>query len=157
MTKSLSNKLFLKKQLYSFQMKEGTPVLQHLNVFNRILSDMLTLEVKLEEKYNFFLLLSSFPKSYDHLATIIMYENETVELKDVRQMLLNNEMMKKTDFTKEASGLIVKDQKWRLQSRGPKKDIKASTENSDCYYCKQPGHVKKTCSKYKEMLKKDGS
>ena len=26
-TKSLSNKLFMKKQLYSFQMKEGTPIL----------------------------------------------------------------------------------------------------------------------------------
>ena len=27
MTKSLSNKLFMKEQLYSFQMKEGTPIL----------------------------------------------------------------------------------------------------------------------------------
>ena len=32
MTKSLSNKLFMKKQLYSLRMKEGTPILQHLNV-----------------------------------------------------------------------------------------------------------------------------
>ena len=39
MTKSLSNKLFMKKQLYSFQMKQDTPILQHLNTFNRILSD----------------------------------------------------------------------------------------------------------------------
>ena len=51
MRKSLPNKLFLKKQLYSLWMKEGTPVLQHLNVFNRILSDLLALlEVKLEEE-----------------------------------------------------------------------------------------------------------
>ena len=34
MTMSLSNKLFLKKQLYNFRIKEGTPVLQHLNAFN---------------------------------------------------------------------------------------------------------------------------
>ena len=50
MTKSLSNKLSMKKQLYSFQMKEDTPILQHLNAFNRILCDLLTLEVKLEEE-----------------------------------------------------------------------------------------------------------
>ena len=37
-TKSLSNKLFLRKQFYSLRMKEGTSVLQHLNAFNRILS-----------------------------------------------------------------------------------------------------------------------
>ena len=36
MTKSLSNKLFMKKQLYSLRTKEGTPFLQHLNTFNRI-------------------------------------------------------------------------------------------------------------------------
>ena len=32
MTKSLSNKLFMKKQLYSLRMKEGTLNLQHLNI-----------------------------------------------------------------------------------------------------------------------------
>ena len=47
MTKSLSNKLFKKKQLYSLRMEEGTPILKHLNTFNRILSDLLALEVKL--------------------------------------------------------------------------------------------------------------
>jgi len=34
MTKSLSNKLFLKEQLYSLRMKEGTPVLQPFNALN---------------------------------------------------------------------------------------------------------------------------
>ena len=61
MTKSLSNKLFMKKQLYSLRMKEGTPILQHLNTFNRILSDLLALEVKLEEEDKALLLLSSLP------------------------------------------------------------------------------------------------
>ena len=64
MMKSLSNKLFIKKQLYSLRMKEGSPILQHLNAFNRILSDLLVLEVKLEEDKSL-LLLSSLPSSYD--------------------------------------------------------------------------------------------
>ena len=60
MTKSLSNKFFMKKQLYSLRMKEGTPILQHLNAFNTILSDLLALEVKLEEEEeNFFVTLFS--------------------------------------------------------------------------------------------------
>ena len=50
MMKSLSNKLFIKKQLHSLQMKKGMLILQHLNAFNRILSDLLALEVKLEEE-----------------------------------------------------------------------------------------------------------
>ena len=76
MMKSLSNKLFMKKQLYSLQMKEGTPILQHLNAFNRILSDLLALEVKLEEEDKALLLISSFSSSYDHLTTTIMYVKE---------------------------------------------------------------------------------
>ena len=85
-----------------------------------------------------------------------MYEKETLKLKDVRQMLQSNELMKKTDFTEETSRLIVKEQKGRSQSRRSKKKTKASSENFDCYYYKQPGHMKKNCFKYKKMLKKKG-
>jgi len=59
MTKSLSNKLFMKKQLYILRMKKGTHIL-HLNAFNRILSDLLALEVELEEEDKALFLLSFF-------------------------------------------------------------------------------------------------
>jgi len=65
-------------------MKEGAPILQHLNAFNRILSDLLALEVTLEED-KALLLLSSLPSSYDHLAITIIYDKKTLELEDVRQ------------------------------------------------------------------------
>ena len=79
MSKGLSSKLFMKKQLYSLRMKEGTPILQHLNAFNRILCDLLALEVKIEEEDKSLMLLSSLPSSYDHLTTTIMYDKETLE------------------------------------------------------------------------------
>ena len=55
-------------------MKKRTQSLQYLNAFNQILSDMLALEVKLEEVDKALLLLSCLPPSYDHLATTIMYK-----------------------------------------------------------------------------------
>jgi len=84
MTKSLSNKLFMKNQLYNLWMKKDTSILQHLNTFNRILSDLLALEVKLEEEDKTLMLLSSLPLSYDHLPTTIIYGKKTLELKDIR-------------------------------------------------------------------------
>jgi len=51
--------------------------------------------------------------------------------------------------------LVVKEQTGRSQSRGPNEGTKASRKNFDYYYCKQPGHIE-NCSKYKEMLKKNG-
>jgi len=35
MSKTLSNKLFLKDQLYNLRMKEGDDIMEHLNLFNR--------------------------------------------------------------------------------------------------------------------------
>ena len=117
----------MEKRSYSLQMKEGMPILQHLNAFTRILSDLLALEVKLEED-KALLLLCSLPSSYDHLATII-YDKEAIELENIWQMLQNYELMKKMDSTEEASRLIVKGQRGRSKSRRPKKDLDASSSN----------------------------
>ena len=66
-----------------------------------------------------------------------MYGKETLELEDVRQMFQNNELMKKTDSTEEASGLFIKDQRERSKSRGLKRDLDVSSSFS-CYFCKKP-------------------
>ena len=69
---------------------------------------MVAPKVKPEEEDKALLLLSSFSSSYDHLGTTIIYGKETLELEDVRQMLQNNELIKKTDSTEDASRLFVK-------------------------------------------------
>ena len=50
MTKSLSNKLYLKKQLYRLCMNEGIAVLEHLNFFSKVISELLTVDVKIDEE-----------------------------------------------------------------------------------------------------------
>ena len=61
--------------------------------------------------------------------------------------------MKKTDFTEEASGLVVKGQRGTSRSREAIKDPSVSSSNA-CYYCRKSGHIKKIYFKYKEILKK---
>jgi len=48
-TKS-SNKLYLKKQLYGLHTMEGTTVLEHLNFFNKIIRELLVVDVKIDEE-----------------------------------------------------------------------------------------------------------
>ena len=72
-TKSLSNKLYLKKQLYGLCMNEGIAVLEHLNFFNKIISKLLAVDVKIDEEDKALILLSSFPESYDHIVTTMIY------------------------------------------------------------------------------------
>ena len=70
MTKSLSNKLYLKKQLYELRMKDGTPVLEHLN-FKKAINVLLAVDVKIDEEDKA-LILISLPQSYDHIVIIML-------------------------------------------------------------------------------------
>ena len=80
MTKSLSDKLFLKKQLYGLRMKEGTPVLEHLKFFNKIISELLLVDVKIDKEDKVLILLSSLPESYDYIVTTMLDGKETLIL-----------------------------------------------------------------------------
>lgn len=40
MTKSLTNRIYLKKQLYSLRMKEGSKIAKHLNVLNTLICQL---------------------------------------------------------------------------------------------------------------------
>ena len=41
MSKSLTNKLYLKQKLYGLKMAKGSDLSQHINVFNQIISDLM--------------------------------------------------------------------------------------------------------------------
>ena len=81
--KNLSNKLYLKKQLYELRMTEGTAVLEHLNFFNKVINELLGVDVKIDKEDKALILLSSLPQSYDHIITIILYSKETLILEEV--------------------------------------------------------------------------
>jgi len=72
MTKSLFNKLYLKKQLYGLRVKEGTTVLEHLNLFNKVINELLAVDVKIDEEDKALILLSSLSESYDHIISTML-------------------------------------------------------------------------------------
>ena len=95
MIKSLSNKLYLKKQLYELRMKEGSAVLEHLNFFNKIISKLLAVDVKINKENKELIFPSSLPESYDHIVTIMFYRKKALILKKVTTTLLSNEIRKR--------------------------------------------------------------
>jgi hypothetical protein len=46
-SKSLVNKLFLQKKLYNQRMRDGDSVTKHLNAFNTVVSQLLSVEIKI--------------------------------------------------------------------------------------------------------------
>ena len=82
MSKSLTNKLYLKQWLYGLKIAEGSDLSQHINVFNQIISDLKRVDVKFEDKDK---ALNSLPTSstYENLVTTLTWGKETLELEDV--------------------------------------------------------------------------
>ncbi|KAL7168168.1 hypothetical protein ACSBR2_038582 [Camellia fascicularis] len=118
-------------------------MIDHLDGFNKILADLLNLDIEIEDedKKKALLLLNSLSDMYDHLTTTLLYGKEKISFVEVSNALVNNEYMKKdketcSDTSSEA--LIVR-------SRPRSKSTGASTDRYDltkdqCAYCHKKRH-----------------
>ena len=88
MSKSLTNKLYLKQKLYGLKMQEGSDLAQHVNVFNQIITDLAQLDVSIEDEDRAMILLCSLPFSYEHLVTTLTYRKETIKVEEITAALL---------------------------------------------------------------------
>jgi hypothetical protein len=94
MTKSVENRLYLRKKLFRFQFRAGISLSEHFNDYNKILVDLKKLDVKISDEDKALLLLNSLPDSYDHLITIVLYGKDEIKFDDVSNALTNNEYHK---------------------------------------------------------------
>ena len=62
MSKFLTNRLYMKKQLYKLKMSEETNVRDHINNFNKCITQLLSVEVKIDDEDKAIILLASLSK-----------------------------------------------------------------------------------------------
>ena len=159
MTKSVENRLYLKKKLFRFQFKQGTSMHEHLNAFNKILADLQNLDVEIDDEDKALLLLNSLPNTYEHLTTTLLYGKDEIKFNDVSNALMNNEVRKKDqDAHRESSSNALTARgrtstrksggRWksRSKSRG-KSSERRQLAKDECAYCHQKGHWIKDCPK----------
>ena len=166
MTKSIENRLYLKKKLFRFQYQQGTTMSEHLNDYNKILADLKNLDFEIDDEDNALLLLNSLPDTYEHLITTLLYGKDKIKFDDVCNALMNNEYRKKDQqvHRDSAEALVVRGRseekkfgkkgKSRSKSRGKEGEKKIPAKD-ECAFCRQKGHWKKDCPKLKNRDKKD--
>ncbi|KAH9659867.1 hypothetical protein KPL70_024018 [Citrus sinensis] len=168
MKKSLAHRLFLKKRLYTFSMREGVTIQDHIDTFNKIILDLEGVEnVKICDEDKAFFLLSSLPKSYKGFVDTMLYGRTTLTLEDVKASLSSKEIQKNSELeTSNGEGLIArtekkKDQKNKNQGKWHGKNQETADKKKKkrkCFYRRKEGHYIRDCfeKKKKESQEKSG-
>nr|GEX73138.1 retrovirus-related Pol polyprotein from transposon TNT 1-94 [Tanacetum cinerariifolium] len=146
MTKSLDDKLYLKKKLYTFYMPAGRKISEHIDEFNKIVLDLANIEVKFEDEDVALLLLTYLPTSYEHFVDTLLYGLEALTLEDVMATLNSKEIKERSkEKGDDGEGLYVRertDRRDSRQSRG-KSRSKSRGGRLKCYIFQSEDHLKK--------------
>lgn len=157
MTKSIENRLYLKKRLFRFDYKKGISMNEHLNNFNKIIADLKNLDVQIDDEDKTLLLLNSLPDTYDHLINTLLYGKKKIKYVDVSNALVNNEFRRKDKYANMDSTLealtvrcrtnnrrYTRREKSCSKSRGRSSDRRRLAKD-ECVACRQKGNWAKDC------------
>jgi len=72
-------------------MTEEVDFNQHLDEFNKIMTELTSLQVKIEEEDKTLVLLASLPSCFDNIVTTLLFGKERLEFDEVVAALLMNE------------------------------------------------------------------
>lgn len=148
MKKSLAHRLFLKKRLYIFTMKDGMSMQEHINVFTKIIIDLEGVEnTNIEDEDKAFFPMSSLPKFYEGFMNNMLYSRTSLTLEDVKASLCSKEIQRRSGDldTNLGEGLMVKAEK-RKDKNKKKNEKQSKMENEfekekmkrkKCFYCRK--------------------
>ena len=144
MTKSLTNRLYMKQRLYTIRMKEGTPVSDLLDEFNRIVIDLKNIECKVEDEDQALILLCSLPP-FEHFVDTMLYGSgrDSISIDDVKDALNSKELKKKVFENwgdNQANGLITKSRSNENGSSSNREKSRSKSRSGKCHYIKKEGH-----------------
>ncbi|KAH9651792.1 hypothetical protein KPL70_026888 [Citrus sinensis] len=107
--KSLHNKIFLKRKLYTLRMAKSTMVTDHINTLKTLFSQLITLGHNIEENERAELLLQSLPDSHDQLIINLTNNNPVKSLvfDNVAASALNEESRWKNKENRQASSQSI--------------------------------------------------
>ena len=160
MTKSLTNKLYLKQRLFTLRMKEVMSIKNHLDELNIILMNLKNIDVRIDEEDQALILLCSLPPSFENFVNSMLCSRDTLSLEDDKSALHSKELRKKVSVVgseDQAEGLFVhgRTEKGREKSREKSRSKSRLRKNVECHYCHKFGQYKKDCFKLKEKEKEN--
>jgi len=93
LTKSIESRLQLKRRLYCFQMKIRCSIDEHMNSYTKLFTDLVNVDVKIDEEDKAVILLNSLPEEeYEIFTLILINERQSLNYNKVSAALVNYEV-----------------------------------------------------------------
>ncbi|CAH9144429.1 unnamed protein product [Cuscuta epithymum] len=160
---SAANKVHLMRRLFNLKMSETTGVVEHLNEFNLITTQLSAVGIKFDDEIHALILLSSLPESWNRMVTAVSASagKEKLKFDEVRNLVVSEEIRRKESGLASGSTLSTenrgrtksKSKSNRDRSRSKSKsNIEGKKDRSQikCWNCEEYGHFKSQC---KEQIK----
>ena len=139
-------------------MSEGGSVVDHINEFNMIISQLSSVEINFEDEIKALILMSSLPESWDTVVAAISSSRGSDKLKfdEIRDVVLSGSIRKREIENSSGSALSV-DQQGRSKPKGPNKGLSKSKNrekssnrpNVTCWNCGEKSHFLIDCTRPK--------
>jgi hypothetical protein len=152
----VSNKVFLMKRLFNMKMSEGGSDADHLNEFNTVTNQLISVKVDVDDEVRALLILWSLPERWNGLVMAVSKSasgSNTLKFDDVVGVIVSEEMCRKS--TSETLGNALNmENKGRQKDRGKgsgnrvnsrKGRSKSILKKIECWNCGKKGHLKKDC------------
>jgi hypothetical protein len=162
-SKSLVNKIFPRNKLYNLRMRDGYSMEENLNIFNIMVSQLVSVEIKISDEDKCISLLCSLPDSWDIMVVAIGSNTTSLNFDEVVSSFLSEDMRKKNMEGKIIDTLFAigcsqernrsKFSSGRSKSKGRSKPPRNFVKV--CWRCGKEGHCKKQCRS--KVEKKKGS
>ncbi|VFQ93804.1 unnamed protein product [Cuscuta campestris] len=155
-SKTLTNRLMMRMDLYSLKMEEGGSVTDHINKFNELVSRLLNAGETIKDEEQGLLLLASLPKSFKPFVQSMIAGRTTLRLDEVTTALKESQRMMGGEESSGNSHLLAavsveKGRKKKSDQFGRRSQLR-DMSTVRCYYCEKLGHTKNGCLELKEEL-----
>ena len=152
MVKSLSNKIYLKEQLFGFKMDPSKNLKENTNEFKKITVSLANAEEKISDENQAIMILNSLPNIFKDLKAAIKYERESLSLDDVFGALRLTDLEVKFEKKANSESLQVRGRpQKRDKSKNHEKTRSKSKGKKACWHCHKEGHFRKNCLERKRI------